>query len=213
MEFFVRDLHQQICALYAKTSGFHSPLTVYRGQGVTKTELDEIQASKGRLMTFNNFLSTSTNRQLSLLYAESAGQNSDLHGVLFDITIDPTLTSNSFASLNNVSYNGDMEEEILFSMHTVFRIGDIEQLENGIQQVKLTLTSDDDQQLRTLTEYIRQEASYKSQWHRLAQLMLQMGEYIAEEIYQTKLDSIPNNNGVKFTIYGILEDIKRQKDD
>ncbi|CAF2958732.1 unnamed protein product [Rotaria sp. Silwood2] len=107
-----------------------------------------------------------------MLYAESAGENPELHGILFDITIDPTLTPNPFASLNNVSYYGDMEEEILFSMHTVFRIGDMEQLETGVLQVKLILTSDDDQQLRILTEYTQHETSYGTQWHRLSNGMI-----------------------------------------
>ncbi|CAF4356724.1 unnamed protein product, partial [Rotaria sordida] len=54
-------------------------------------------------------------------------------------------------------------------MHTVFRIGEVRQLdkENPLYQVDLKLTSDDDQQLRQLTDRIREESSGGTGWHRM----------------------------------------------
>ena len=51
------------------------------------------------------------------------------------------------------------EEEILFSMHSIFRIGQIEQIDenNRLWQVDLTLTNDNDPQLYALTERMREE--------------------------------------------------------
>ena len=50
-------------------------------------------------------------------------------GVLFQITIDSSISSTPFANVRGVSYFQD-EEEILFSMHSIFRIGQIKQI-NG----------------------------------------------------------------------------------
>ena len=44
--------------------------TVYRGQGLSKTDFDQLIKTKGGLMSFNNFLSTSINRKISLEFAE-----------------------------------------------------------------------------------------------------------------------------------------------
>jgi hypothetical protein len=39
--------------------------------------------------------------------------------------INPLISSTPFASVSNHSYYSDIEKEILFSMHTVFRIQEI----------------------------------------------------------------------------------------
>jgi len=92
--------------------------------------------------------------------------------------------------VDSVSYFGSIEEEILFSMHTVFRIGEMEQLENDILQVKLTSTNDDDPQLRILTEHIEKEELSKGDgvgWDRLSCLMIQLSEFDRAEDFYRKL--------------------------
>ncbi|CAF5084441.1 unnamed protein product, partial [Rotaria sp. Silwood1] len=82
----------------------------------------------------------------------------DMVGILFQITIDPTASSTPFASIQEVSYYKE-EEEILFTMHTVFRIGEVRKIDNNraLYQADLKLTSDDDPQLQELTDFIRKE--------------------------------------------------------
>ena len=45
--------------------------------------------------------------------------------ILFEMTIDPTQSNTPFASIMGASYYEDREDEVLVSMHTVFRIGEI----------------------------------------------------------------------------------------
>ena len=61
MGFFIHDLHQRIQELHRQqVGGYHEKtFTVYRGQGLSTTDFDKLQQPKGRLMSFNNFLSTS----------------------------------------------------------------------------------------------------------------------------------------------------------
>ncbi len=94
---------------------------VYRGQGLSRTDFEKLLKTKDGLISFNNFLSTSQERDVSYAFAESNQVDPDLIGVLFEITIVSSTSSTSFANIRDVSYYQD-EEEILISMHSVFRI-------------------------------------------------------------------------------------------
>jgi hypothetical protein len=74
------------------------------------------------------------------------------------MTMNPSKSTTPFASINDVSYYQD-EDEILFAMHSVFRIRDITSMDenNRLFRVDLTLTSDIDKDLHMLTDRIRQE--------------------------------------------------------
>ena len=162
MGFFIVDLHRHIEQLHQEQFGGHhsgARFIVYRGQGLSKEDFEQMSQTKGGLICFNNFLSTSKDRNVSLHFAHGAITNPEMMGVLFIMTIDPTQSSTPFASITDVSYFKKTEEEVLFSMHTVFRIGEITPMDgnNRLFQVKLTLTSDNDTDLRVLTDRIREE--------------------------------------------------------
>ncbi|CAF1117952.1 unnamed protein product [Adineta steineri] len=187
MGFFICHLHQQIQNLYEEqvNSYGRKPFVVYRGQGLMKSDFEKLQKTKGGLMSFNNFLSTSTNKEVSLGFAQAALTEPNKVGILFIMSIDPCLKSTPFAFIKEESYFEE-EDEILFSMHTVFRVSAIKQMDNKnhIYQVELQLTSDDDQQLRILTDRIREEADGNTGWKRLGSLLLKIGKFNkAEELY------------------------------
>ena len=190
--FFIRHLHQHIEQLHKDQSPQHpGPFNVYRGQGLSQASFQKLLRSKGGLLSFNNFLSTSKNRKVSLNFTHIAGKGVDTVGVLFAMTIDPTTSSTPFASLNDVSYYKDTEEEILFSMNTVFRVGEIESFDdtNRIWQVQLTLTADNDPQLDRLMTSLRAETRGNTGWQRLGSLLTKVGHTKkAEEIYLVLLD-------------------------
>jgi hypothetical protein len=157
MGFFVGDLHRQVEQLHKEQfGGGHSgkSFIAYRGQGLSTIDFDQLQNTKGGLMSFNNFLSTSTDRNVSMGFAHRALPNPDLVGILFVMTIDPSISSTPFASITGVSYYEDRENEVLFSMHTVFRIREMKQMgeNNRLYQVDLTLTGDNDPDLCALTD-------------------------------------------------------------
>jgi hypothetical protein len=62
------------------------------------------------------------------MFADSARQNPDLIGILFHMEINPSISTTTFTSLDNVSYYLSKEKEILFSMHTGFRIGEMKEI-------------------------------------------------------------------------------------
>ncbi|CAF1469701.1 unnamed protein product [Adineta steineri] len=191
MGFFIHDLHQQIQQLYQQqVNHYHDkPFLVYRGQGLKKSNFEKLQKTKGGLMSFNNFLSTSKDEVVSLKFAKFASMIPDMVAILFVMSIDPCIKSTPFASIKEMSAI-EGEKEILFSMHAVFRVNAIKQMDNNDQlyQVELQLTSDDDQQLRILTDRIREEAS-GTEWQRLGDLLLKIGQFNkAEELYKVLLE-------------------------
>ncbi|CAF0912776.1 unnamed protein product [Adineta steineri] len=200
MGFFINDLHRDIQRLHSKQfDGEQSDktFTVYRGQCLSKEAFTEMTNTKGGLLSFNNFLSTSKDRDVSLLFAPQVATNPDLVGVLFVISINPTHSTTPFASVSDVSHF-HTEEEVLFSMHTVFRIGDIQPMEgnNHLYQVNLTLTNDDDQDLRSLSDQIRQETFPDEKgWYRLGLLLIKIGEFTkGQEIYKILLNQTANES-------------------
>lgn len=191
--FFIRDLHEHIAELHSKQYDIqvHSKsFTVFRGQGFSQIDFNRLRKTSGGLISFNNFLSTSLNEAVSTAFAESNTSDPNLIGILFKITINPSIPSTPFSNVTGISYFED-EEEILFSMHSVFRIGQIKQINGNsrLWQVDLTLTGDDDSELRALTECIREETFPRQEgWYRLGQVLIKLGEFKkAEQVYNALL--------------------------
>ena len=214
MGFFVRDLHEDIERLYKEQcNGHHKrhPFTVYRGQGLSKTNFNELLKTHNGLLSFNNFLSTSKKQNIAFRFARRSLSNPDLIGVLFIMKIDPSLSSTPFASVKNIS-SYQTEGEILFSMHTVFRIGTIQQIDHDndrLWKVELTLTGEDDSQRLELTKRIRQETTGMTGWHRLGQFLIMIGQFIkAEDLYKVLLEK-SHDKGEKAHFYhhlGVIKD-------
>ncbi|CAF1676045.1 unnamed protein product, partial [Adineta ricciae] len=105
MGFFITDLHRNIEELhkeqFVNTSWSSLVFTVYRGQGLSHTDFDELRNTIGGLMSFNNFFSTSTDRDVPFSYAESSADNPKLVGLLFTILVDPSQSTTPFVRVGN----------------------------------------------------------------------------------------------------------------
>jgi Tfp pilus assembly protein PilF len=217
MGFFIGDLHRQIEKLHREQFGSSKsgkPFIVYRGQGLSKTDFDQLTNTKGGLMSFNNFLSTSKDCIIALRFARNALTDPNSMGVFFSMTIDPSKSTAPFASITGVSCYKEKEEEVLFSMHTVFRIGGIKSMgeDNRLVQVDLTLTGENDKDLRALTDRIREETFPNSTgWYRLGLVLYKMGQFeraeqVYEAILQQTVDEVEKGN-----IYCLLGTFKRDQ--
>ncbi|CAF1500587.1 unnamed protein product [Adineta steineri] len=212
MGFFIGDLHRQIEQLhkeqYTGTTAADT-FTVYRGQGLSAGDFEQMMKTKGGLISFNNFLSTSTVRKISLDFAQDTTTNPDQMGVLFIMKVNAAQSTTPFASIAGISdFQG---EEVLFSMHSVFRIEDIKPMSgnNRLYEVDLTLIADNDPELSRLTDYIREESFPDEEgWYRLGMVLQKMGQRDkAEDIYQVLLDQT-NDDKDKAPIYHQLGMLK-----
>jgi tetratricopeptide (TPR) repeat protein len=216
MGFFIQDLHRQIEELHKEQSNDQQKRSfiVYRGQGLSKGDFEKLIKAKGGLMSFNIFLSTSKKRKVSLEFSQDALNNVETIGILFKMIIEPSNLSTPFALIDGVSYFTS-EQEILFSMHTVFRIGEIKEIDNNnrLYQVELKLTSIKNQQIIALTDRMREETRGSTGWHRLGMLLIKLGKFDkAEQVYKALFDLTTDDNE-KALLYHQLGLIKRNQGD
>ena len=195
--FFIRHLHQHIDKVHREQQE-QNPITVefivFRGQGLSHEYFDKMKQSKGGLMAFNNFLSTSRNRQISLVFAYQS--NPDHVPILFVMRIDPRVckqSSISFVDAKDDGYFKNNEEEILFTTHSIFRIQQINMIKdaerNPMWEVHLTLMGENDQEMSKLTPHVCREMGSRTGWDRLGWMLIKIGQSDkAKSLYQVLLD-------------------------
>ncbi|CAF3464381.1 unnamed protein product [Rotaria sp. Silwood2] len=153
MCFFIKNLYHEIVELH-KTKKQISKLKLYRGKIILNEYFQEIQNNLGGLLSLTSFISTSERKDVASTFTRWISNREK--SVLFEITIDPTSHSSvPYANIVDFSNFGLAEKEYLFSMSSVFRIGNINADDNGIYHVHLSLTSENDEQLTDLTKYMR----------------------------------------------------------
>ncbi|CAF1443627.1 unnamed protein product [Adineta steineri] len=206
MGFYIRDLYHNIERLHSEQftgdcSG--KAFTVYRGQQLSKADFEKMTKTKGGLLSFNSFLSTSKTENVCSAFADPDPNNSEFVGIIFVIHVDPSKSTTPFAEISDISHHTD-EDEVLFSMHSVFRIQDIKMKGeyNRVYEVNLTLTSDNDEELYVLTNHLREETFPNSiGWDRLGQILFVMGHSDkAQQVYDMLLEQ-PNNKSGNSSIY------------
>ncbi|CAF1306080.1 unnamed protein product [Rotaria magnacalcarata] len=133
---------------------------------------------------------------------DSPHESTDSVRVIFIMTIDQNKLSTSSTPFAMIDKHSAVpgEKEILFTMHTVFRVVEIKKMaeNNPLWEVQLTITDDNDPQLSTLTNRIKQEIG-GTEWHRMGQLMLKVGHSNqAEELYNELLKGASDDSDRAF---------------
>ncbi|CAF2058913.1 unnamed protein product [Rotaria magnacalcarata] len=217
MGFFIRNLHRQLEQLHQEQlSKYEQKFVVYRGQGMVPEDFQHLVGTKGGLLSFNSFLSTSKDREVSMRFVQDALRNNTATiAILFIMTIDQKTISASntpFAMIEDESAVKG-EQEILFTMHTVFRVVKIKQTAKNsrLWDVQLTIIGDNDPQLSALTNHIEKEVQGSTGWRRMGKLMLQVGHFdLAEELYNELLENASTDSDRAF-IYYELGRVKKQQ--
>ena len=120
MGFLIHDLYQDIKLLHQQQivdCEEQQSFTFYRGQKLSNMHLEKMMKTENALLSFNNFLSTTEDRDVAYVFAESNKDDFDFVGVLFEINVDRSVSSAPFASLSDTSYFRDQEKEVLFATH------------------------------------------------------------------------------------------------
>lgn len=204
---FLFDIYKQL-----EKSQLKHRKTVYRGQRISKVELETLRNSIGQLISVNSFWSTSEDRQMAVFFAESNGVFSNMVAVLFEIEAEPLLVDKKpFADIVEYSQFPD-EHEILFMFGSIFRVGDVKQETESMWIIKLNLCDDDDEDLQEILKYMQeQNGKGKTDLRTLGKLMSKMGDYeLAEKYYRRFLDELPPNDILRPSIYKEIALIKSQ---
>ena len=195
--FFIRHLQQHMDKVHREQQ-MKNPITtefiVFRGQGLFHEYFDKMKRSKGGLMAFNNFLSTSRSREISIRFARQA--NSGLIAVLFVMKIDPHVCEQvgiSFVDVKDEGYFKGAEDEILFATHSIFLIQRMNMIKddkrNLIWEIHLTLMGKNDQEMGELTQSVREQMGSRTGWSRLGEILWRIGQpQKAQALYHMLLE-------------------------
>ncbi|CAF1662063.1 unnamed protein product, partial [Adineta ricciae] len=188
--FFIRDLAEQL-----KENQWLSPGSVYRGQSLSKFEINRLEQSIGKLISINSFLSTTLHREVALIYL---GEIPDLEKVLFKIDFNPLLEGiKPFADITIFS-EFPQEGEILFMLGSIFQIENVFRDDTNTWIVQLNLCSDHDQVLKSIFQFLRKESS-RCDFDLLAfgNVLHDMGEFEqANSYYNRCLEILPAEDHV-----------------
>ncbi|CAF4120969.1 unnamed protein product [Rotaria sordida] len=218
LRYFIRQLHEELKHLHReKIQQGKSVVCLYRGQGMQREELDKLRDSVGGLLSFNVFLSTSADRAVAHMYAETMLSATDTLAVFMQIDVQAiSLENNVFADIGHLTRFPE-EEEHLFSMGSVFRILSVESAIDGIYYVKLALTSDQDEQLAHLKWFMSTTLNLthrRGPLFRLAGLMQEMSQHFYAEYFYTILlkdETIQDQPSALASIYGNLGYLCKEK--
>ncbi|CAF1440005.1 unnamed protein product, partial [Didymodactylos carnosus] len=137
--YFLVDMHRQMLKFHAASSLEKKVLTVYRGQLMAVEEIDELKRNINQEFSTNTYWSTSIDPAVAFSYIDSDGFN-ELESVIFQITIDTSLETKPYVFVGPLS-DFKHEEEIIFSISTVFRVNSVGQNDDHSWVITLTLCS------------------------------------------------------------------------
>ena len=141
--FFLRDLYQQLQCEYKKSLLKDSKLTVYRGQIMSKTEIEKFKNTEGNLVT-STFLSTTIDPMMSEIYLGTSMPEDDLQSILFEIQLNTAEKSLPYADISTISWFSS-ESEVLLMPGLEFKLTENSlyyDTERKIWLAKMELVSD-----------------------------------------------------------------------
>lgn len=152
--FFIVDLYQKLDELYQQMIeqirySEAKIITYYRGQALSNSEIERFKEHIGGLVSFNAFFSTSLSLDIALMFAGASTEEDgfSLRSVLFCIEVDSSIErTQPFANIDLYSVNED-EDEVLFSVGSVFRVEKVECLPNNESIMVIYLTMIDERDL------------------------------------------------------------------
>ncbi|CAF1125129.1 unnamed protein product [Rotaria sp. Silwood1] len=204
MRLFIQDFHRQLEQI--KINDKISTIS-YRSQNLSNDDFQKkMKTSQDNLLSFNNFMLADTNYETALDGARHERINNNAVGILFRIEVESTQASIPFVSLTNLSYLAEQGKYVLFSMHSVFRILEVKQIEDHLWQVNLKLTEINDKQMACLDKLIREETQDVAGWYKLSKIIIILCDFDhAKEIYFILLNLLLENVSSKIShIYNEL---------
>ena len=167
----------------------NSTLTVYHGQRMYLNELSKLKANIGHLVSTNAFFSTSLNERIAVIYSEHDAQSDQRESVLIKINVNAPSRHTIYARINNerLSYVPD-EDEVLFSLSTVFKVVDVFKENDKHYWIVLLQTTDEGWELfNEYKQVAKLDALSPNLEIEFGRLLMNMGQYSKAIRYFTSL--------------------------
>jgi tetratricopeptide (TPR) repeat protein len=188
---FICHLYEQIVDIFLSQNTKYRNITTtimtfYRGQQMTIQTFERIKSKTGGLLSFSNFLSTTTNKDVATIYAGNTLNDQNMAAVLFQFSININVNEQLFAKIDQISYFGTAEEEYLFAMGSVFRIERIDKLNDEVWNIYLKTTNEFDVKLKELTDQIIDEIECGNPLRELGKILQKLDEQKKAEFFYLK---------------------------
>jgi pentatricopeptide repeat protein len=192
--FFIRDIQR----LIEQNKCTHS-LYVYRSYLMSNEEIQFFKNSVGEFLSINGFFTTNLHREQTISYLNNPDITNDHEKVFFEIAADPHTDSNKpFCNITSLSYFSS-EEQIIFTLGSIFRLDSIHQQEDGkdrIWIIRMRLSTEKHKRLKQTFEPM------KNQYHieqlnllSFGKILQKMSKYDeAEKFYRRLLKELPSDH-------------------
>ncbi|CAF1508606.1 unnamed protein product [Adineta steineri] len=155
MRYFINDLHNQLAELqlsFIESLNGEKEIILYRGLLMNFAQLDELRENFDGLISMNSFVSATQNENVAIIFSGNGEQiGSDEVSVIYEMLINTDIRSTPYAKIQGVMLH---EQEVLFSMGSTFRIGEIDEIRSRVYRVKLTMIHKEDELWNKLTAHL-----------------------------------------------------------
>ena len=215
--FFISDIAKQINIHYEKylrMNNTRTPFMVYRGQMIHLNELEILKKNIGEYLSMNSFFSTSLKESIALKFTQSLSNENQFEKILFQIQIDPTFQSKSFAHIDQMSYFQN-ENEVLIMLGALFYIKNISHDQHKqIWIASLVLADENNFHLKDTFAHMKRKIGQETNLASLGKILFEMGEYEQVEfcyqhmMYQAQMDLSAAHSGLGKAALGKKDFIK-----
>ena len=202
---YIFDIQQQL-----KLNQIEEIVKVYRGQKMSKRELNSLQKSVNQFISINSFFSTSSNRSQAIQFLNPE-ENFEI--VLFEIEANPNVGKmKPFADISKLSYFTH-EEEILFSIGSIFHLKRISYDDTKqFWTIEMNLASNDDNDLKDVLDYMKKKIGHKQiDLRTFANILSDMKKFdLAEQYLERMLKQLEPDDHLHIDLYENLGKIALQ---
>ncbi|CAF1533546.1 unnamed protein product [Didymodactylos carnosus] len=210
--FIISELHNELRSLnLVRTQSLPSKL--FRGTVLSTDILEDLKKNVEGLVSMIGFFSATTNPAISDIYAGAGPLPTDEKHVVFNLNVKDGVTTKPFASIRQYSVMPD-EDEILFSLGTVWRVLNVKLNENEVWNIDLELSKEDDERCIELSEYLKKQFGDVPTLLTLGNFLSSIGEHEkAEKYYRLLLDELPKDHKDIGVIYNNIGFIRYENKD
>ncbi|CAF4274418.1 unnamed protein product [Didymodactylos carnosus] len=211
--FIISELHNELRSLNSvRTQSLPSKL--FRGKVLSTDTLEDLKKNVEGLVSMIGFFSATTNPAISDIYAGTdCSLRTDQKHVVFNLYVKNGVTTKPFASIRQYSAMPH-EDEILFSVGTVWRILNVKLNENGVWNIELELSKEDDERCIELSEYLKKQIGEIPTLLTLGNFLSAIGQHEkAEKHYRLLLDELPKDHKDIGVIYNNIGFIRYENKD
>ena len=208
---YIFDLNSELMEYKQRCERKQDNLTLYRGKKLRVAVLQKLINNIGAMISINGFLSTTRNLHVAKMCF--AGADQYRHGyrsVIFELCFDEEKIVRAYADISEIS-QFQPEEEVLFSIGSVWRIDSIEKdsESESVWIVKLSTCCKVDSKIKTSFQELQQASAIIM----IGNILYELGKLTeAENFYRKAIDDDSIDSETRHILYINIATIKMKQE-